>query len=91
MFQIFSTFSPLSRRLAGFGCVTIQAPHAIGTNHFFFFCLFLWAGGGSFWSILVDHMVFSRDGVGNSCRQQRIERLNSIQFYLNINIKNKVQ
>ena len=36
-------------------------------------------------------MVFSGDGVGNSCRQQRIERLNSIQFYLNINIKNKVQ
>ena len=33
-------------------------------------------------------MVFSGDGVGNSCRQQRIERLNSIQFYLNINIKN---
>ena len=57
----------------------------------FFFCLLLWAGGGSFWSILVDHMVFSGDGVGNSGRQQRIERLNSIQFYLNINIKNKVQ
>ena len=56
---------------------------------FFFFCLFLWAGGGSFWSILVDDMVFSGDGVGNSCRKQRIEtQFNSILFK---HIKNKEQ
>ena len=74
--------------------MTIQAPHAIGTNHFFFL-LPVYVGRGreflEYFGILVDHMVFSGDGVGNSCRQQRIERLNSIQFYLNINIKNKVQ
>ena len=91
MFQIFSTFCPLSRRLTGFGCVTIQAPHAIGTNHFFFLLPVFVGRGREFLEYFGGSHGLSGDGVGNSCRQQRIERLNSIQFYLNINIKNKVQ
>ena len=83
MFQIFSTFCPLSRRLTGFGCVTIQAPHAIGTNHFFFFFLPVFVGRGrEFLEYFGGSHGFQRGWSGEqlSPTENRETQFNSILF-----------